>query len=51
MLDVGIHEEPAQISKDEYLKKTAKFGVKTQHRHIVIPRRDISRISRLGELE
>jgi hypothetical protein len=50
MLDVGIHEEPGQVSKDEYLKKTAKFGVRTQHRHLVIPRRDVTRISRLGEL-
>ena len=50
MLDVGIHEASADISRDEYLKKTAKFGIKSQHRHLLVPRRDIARITRLGEL-
>jgi hypothetical protein len=50
ILDVGVHEEPAAISKDEYIRKTAKFGIKTQHRHLLIPRRDIARITRLAEL-
>jgi hypothetical protein len=51
ILDVGVHEEPAAISKDEYIRKTAKFGIKTQHRHLLIPRRDIARITRLAELD
>jgi hypothetical protein len=50
MLDVGIHEEPAGVSKAEYIKQTAKFGVKSQHRHLLVPRRDVARITRLGEL-
>ena len=50
ILDVGIHEEPADLSKDEYIRKTARFGIKSQHRHLVIPRRDIARITRLAEL-
>ncbi|HET6778834.1 MAG TPA: hypothetical protein VFH26_08085 [Gemmatimonadales bacterium] len=50
MLDVGVHEEPTDISKDEFISKTAKFGIKTQHRHLVIPHRDVARITRLGEL-
>jgi hypothetical protein len=50
MLDVGVHEESAGISKEEYLAQTAKFGVKTEHRHLVVPRPDIARIIRLAEL-
>ena len=50
ILDVGIHEEPAAISKEEYLKKTARFGIKSQHRHLVVPRREVTRITRLAEL-
>jgi hypothetical protein len=50
MLDVGIHEEPADVSKDEYLKKTAKFGIKSQHRHMIVPRQEVARITRLAEL-
>jgi hypothetical protein len=50
ILDVGIHEEPAELSKDEYIKKTAKFGIKSQHRHLIVPRGDVARITRLAEL-
>lgn len=50
MHDVGVHEEPADLSKDDYIKKTAKFGIKSQHRHLIVPRRDITRITRLTEL-
>ena len=50
MLDVGIHEEPSEVSKDEYLRKTAKFGVNRQHRHLLVPRRDITHITRLVQL-
>lgn len=50
MLDVGVHEEPTEISKEEYLKKTVKFGINRQHRHLLVPRRDIARITRLAEL-
>lgn len=49
MLDVGIHEEPADMSKDEYIRKSAKFGIKSQHKHIVVPLGDVARITRLGE--
>lgn len=50
MLDVGVHEEPADISKEEYIQKSAKFGVRSQHRHLVVPSKDVARITRLGEL-
>ena len=51
MLDVGVHEEvSADVSRDEYLKRTAKFGIKTQHRHIIVPRPEVARIIRLAEL-
>jgi hypothetical protein len=50
MLDVGVHEEPADMSKDEYLQRTAKFGINRQHRHLLVPRRDIASIRRLAEL-
>jgi hypothetical protein len=50
ILDVGVHEEPTDISKDEYLKKTARFGINRQHRHLVVPHQDVARIVRLAEL-
>jgi hypothetical protein len=50
MLDVGVHDSAAGLSKEEYLKKSAKFGVRTEHKHLVVPADQIARITRLGEL-
>ena len=50
MHDVAIHEETAELSKDEYIRKSAKFGVRSQHRHMLVPREEVARITRLGEL-
>jgi hypothetical protein len=50
MLDVGIHEPSADLTKEEYLRKSAKFGIRTDHKHIVIPANQVARITRLGEM-
>ena len=50
MLDAGVHDRKAGISKEEYLRKSVKFGVRTEHKHLVIPRDQVIRIIRLGEL-
>lgn len=50
MLDVGIHDAGADVSKDEYLRKTAKFGVRSDHRHLIVPADQVARIIRLAEL-
>jgi hypothetical protein len=50
LLDVGVHDSAAGLSKEEYLKKSAKFGVRTEHKHLVVPANQIARITRLGEL-
>jgi|tagenome__1003787_1003787.scaffolds.fasta_scaffold20574475_2 hypothetical protein len=53
ILDAGVHELTAegQISKDDYIKKCAKFGVPKQHKHLIVPTAEITRISRLAEVE
>ncbi len=50
MLDVGIHDEQTGGPKEEYLRSSAKFGVRTEHRQVTVPADQIVRISRLGEL-
>jgi hypothetical protein len=49
LLDVGVHEASAELSKEEYLRKSAKFGVRSEHKHIVVPPDQVARITRLGE--
>jgi hypothetical protein len=51
LLDVGVHDrEAAGESKEEYVSKSAKFGVRTDHKHMVVPAKEVARITRLGEV-
>jgi hypothetical protein len=50
MLDVGVYD-PAAVSatKEEYVRRSIKFGVRSELRHLTIPSQEIARITRLGE--
>jgi hypothetical protein len=50
MLDVGIHDETAALSKDEYIRNSAKFGIRSEHKHLIVPSREVARVTRLGEV-
>jgi hypothetical protein len=49
LLDVGVHKEGPELSKEEYIRKSARFGVRSEHKHLVVPTGDVARITRLGE--
>jgi hypothetical protein len=49
MLDVGVHDAAAGGgSKEEYLGKSAKFGIRTDHKHLIVPAADVIKITRLA---
>lgn len=49
--DVGVHDSAAGgVSKEEYLRKSARFGIRTDHKHMVVPASQVVRIARLAEL-
>jgi hypothetical protein len=49
LLDVGVHEAAAgQPSREEYLQRTAKFGVRASHKHVLVPAAEIVKITPLG---
>ena len=50
MLDVGVHDGAAGDSKDEYVSRSAKFGIHITHKHLVVPAGQIVRITRLGSM-
>lgn len=51
MLDVGVHDASSDSgSKDEYVRRSAKFGIRTDHKHLVVPTQQVARITRLGEV-
>ena len=50
LLDVGVHDADTGVSKEEYLRKSAQFGIRTDRRHLIVPSDQVTRITRLGEL-
>ncbi len=51
LLDVGVHDAAAGGSKDDYVRRSAKFGIRAERKHLVIPRHEVARITRLVEVE
>ena len=46
--DVGVHEATAEgLSKEEFLRRCDKFGIRTEHRDLVVPSDEVARIQRL----
>lgn len=51
MLDVGVHDAAAAGgSRDEYVRRSAKFGVRSDHKHLVVPADQVVSVTRLGEM-
>ena len=50
MLDVGVHDGSAGGSRDEYVSKSARYGIRADHKHLVVPADQVVRITRLGSV-
>jgi hypothetical protein len=51
LLDVGVHEpENAGLSREEYVRKSAKFGVRSDQKHLVVPADQVLRITPLRDI-
>lgn len=50
LLDVGVHDAAGGESKDEYVRRSAKFGIRVERKHLIVPRQAVARIARLGEV-
>ena len=51
LVDADIHEDGANgKSKADYVKRAAKFGVWKKYDHLVIPRKEVTSITRLGDV-
>lgn len=51
LLDAGSHlPTAATLSKDEYLRRCAKFGVASELKHVVVPAEQVVRITRLSDI-
>jgi hypothetical protein len=51
LLDVDVHRDgDGGRSKDEYVERAARFGVWKKHDRLVIERRRVTSVRRLGQL-
>ncbi len=50
LVDVGVHERGAGVSKEEYIRRSAKFGIRVDRKHLVVPKDAVAQIMPLGEL-
>lgn len=51
LMNVGVHDAAAGGSKDEYVRRSAKFGVRAEEQHLVVPRDQVARIIKLADID
>jgi hypothetical protein len=47
LLDVGVHDGSDGTRPEEYLARTARFGVRADRKHLIVPRTAVAAIKRL----
>lgn len=50
LLDVGVYDSNGALTKKEYIRKSVQYGVRSDHKHLVVPADQVARITRLGEM-
>ncbi len=51
LFDVGIHDGASGGSREDYVRRSARFGIRADRKQLVVPRAEVSRITPLGEIE
>jgi hypothetical protein len=50
ILDVGIHDHAIDgMSREEYIAKSNRFGIKAERKHLVVPVAEVARVVRLAD--
>jgi hypothetical protein len=51
LLDVAVHErQDGGLSTEEFVRRTLKFGVRVERKHLIVPSAEIASIQPLGEV-
>ena len=51
LLNVGVHDAAGDGgSKEEYVRRSAKFGIRSDHKHVIVPATEVVRITRLAAM-
>jgi len=46
--DVGVHAADAGVTREEFLRRTLKFGVRTEHKFLGVPAETVTEMKPLG---
>jgi hypothetical protein len=51
LLDVAVHEtQDGALSQEEFVRRTLKFGVRVEQKHVIVPSAEVASIKPLGEV-
>jgi hypothetical protein len=50
MLDVGVHEGDG-AAKDEFIRRSLKFGIRADRKQVVVPKDVVARITKLTDFQ
>jgi hypothetical protein len=50
MLDVGVHEGDGS-TREEYIRRSLKFGIRADRKQVVVPKDAVARITRLADFQ
>ena len=50
LLDVSRFDVGQGGTREEYLRRSARYGIRVEQKHLVVPSPDVAQVSRLGEL-
>ncbi|MFZ5624324.1 MAG: hypothetical protein ACOY71_07815 [Gemmatimonadota bacterium] len=48
--DVAVHDPASGVSREEFLRRTHKFGVRAEHKNLVVPEVEVREITRLADV-
>ncbi|HUF34712.1 MAG TPA: hypothetical protein VMN37_02120 [Gemmatimonadales bacterium] len=51
LLDVGRHDPAQGGSREDYIRRSAKFGVRVDLKHLVLAKASVGRVTPLGEIQ
>jgi hypothetical protein len=52
LLNVGVHDGGGEAgSRDDYVRRSARFGVQVDRKHVVVPKDTVARITPLAEVQ
>ena len=51
LLDAAVHDSATtSVSKKDYIRNSARFGIRSEYKHLMVPTAEVARITRLGEV-